>query len=78
MWIGLEPEFEDPEIVIPYTLYAAVAGKPVRGSVRIPIAWRNEVWQPPDLPTYDEPELPPITRTDQTYREKEAEGLAAT
>lgn len=69
LWIGVEPEFEGDEIVIPYTLYAAVAGKPTSGSFAIPIRWRDEAWQPPALPTYEAPTLPEIRRTDQRFRE---------
>jgi hypothetical protein len=69
LWIGLAPEFEGDQIAIPYTLYAAVAGKPTSGVIVIPVAWRDEVWQPPTLPTYTAPHLGPITRMDQRERE---------
>lgn len=72
LWIGVEPEFEGEEIVIPYTLYAAVAGKPTSGAFGVPIRWREEAWQPPTLPTYDEPRLPESTRTHQRVRERRA------
>ena len=67
VWIGIEPEFPDSDLEIPFALYAA-ASRPFRGSVQIKLRHRHERWTAPELPNHVNPSIAPISRTTQHDR----------
>lgn len=72
LWIALEPEFEGTDVDIQYTLYAASPGKPASGQMRVTIAWRDDAWRAPRLPTLGNRSIDAIGRADQKEREADA------
>jgi rRNA-processing protein FCF1 len=68
VWIGIEPEFEDTDLEIPFVLYAAAASKPFSGKLVIRLEHRHEAWRPPALPSRDNPKCGPIERPSQHER----------
>jgi hypothetical protein len=74
-WVCIEPEFPDNNLEIPYVLFAATAGKPVNGTVRILVRHRHEAWSPPSLPSRENPAIGTITRGSQHERWLKKDGL---
>jgi len=55
--------------------FAATAGKPVNGTVRIVLRHRHEAWAAPALPSRDDPAIGTTTRGRQHERWLRKEGL---
>jgi rRNA-processing protein FCF1 len=73
LWVGLGPEHPEEDIRLPYVLYAAVAGHPMKGVIVVPVRHMHEQWEAPTLPSYLNPKVQASLREDQKLRQIKAD-----